>query len=139
MDESTITNKELEKVLEDVNKIRLAIGIGEGNLPDLPRGVRRNPSQCVLARALSNGWEASIEDDISLTHHEPFKKPFNWDKAVDTLVNLGFNAYLYGDEDEDEFDEYPDYCEIHIERTNEMDTLISEFDEGLLPFLVLER
>jgi hypothetical protein len=136
--ESTITRKELDKVLEDVNKIRLAIGIGEGNLADLPSGIRRNPSQCVLARALSNGWEVNIEEDITLSHHvKPFEKPFNWHKAVESLVKLGFDAWLSGDEEDD--DEYPVWWEIHIEHTPEMVALIEDFDSGLLPFLVLEH
>ena len=146
--EATMTLRDLGVVLNDVNKIRLAVGIGEGKLPELPKGIKGDPQQCVLARALSNGWDVEVDNVISLRHGKTFEKPFDWTKTNKTLNDLGFKSNLYydGEEYDDylnmygEDDEamYDDLYEIAIPLTPEMSTLISEFDEGLIPQLVLE-
>ena len=144
---ATTTLHDLGVVLNDVNKIRLAVGIGEGKLPELPKGIKGDPRQCVLAKALSNGWNVEVDGNICLRHTDDFVKPFNWERATDTLRELGFRTELYYDGEEfddyvvdfhDESDQlYDDLFEIMITCTPEMENLIHEFDDGLIPHLVL--
>lgn len=55
-------------LLEQVNRIRMALAIGEGKITELPKGIIGHPQQCVLARALSNGWTAHVSDIVELTN-----------------------------------------------------------------------
>ena len=147
--DTSLTWGDLGVILEDVNKIRIALGIGEGKLPELPAGIKGDPRMCVLAKALSNGWEIEVESELRFTHPEYFSKPFDWMKAVDALNDMGFNAHY--DSGECEVDCYcGDSCcsgtemvqegdeQITIALTSQMDDLIRDFDKGYLPFLVLD-
>jgi len=146
---TTLTWADLGRILEDVNKIRVALGIGQGNLPELPKGIKGEPEMCVLAKALSNGWNVEVDGGITLTHPDAFDKPFDWEKAVKVLTDLGFDAtYDSGIYEFDcscgssccsgTYEEYESEPEIVIELTPGMNTLIQDFDKGNLPFLVLE-
>ena len=135
--DSRLTLNDLGIILNDVNKIRLALGIGEGKLPELPKGIRQSESQCVLARALSNGWEVRVDDQITLSHPSQLTN-FDWEKAASTLENLGFDCHFVDDSYYDDF--YEETVEdkwIVIETTDQMKILIEDFDKGLLPDLVL--
>lgn len=120
----------IPKVLEQVNQIRQALAIGEGKLPELPKGVPGNSSQCVLARALSNGWKARVEPlDIRLSYDGLEEEGYK--KATAALVHLGFDARYYGGNDDDP-------RELVIYSTTEMRKLVEDFDEELIPELILE-
>jgi len=136
VENSLLTKADMGRILEDVNSIRLAIGIGEGKIPELPKGRPGDASQCVLARALSNGWEPDIETDrIRLSNYEPdVLKTFDFEKVVSTLRLKGLEASYEVDEWEGERES----CWITITPTEEMQTLIRDFDNGFLPSLILK-
>lgn len=52
----------LPTLLEQVNRIRTALMIGEGKLDKLPKGEPGEFRHCVLAVALSNGWQTGVSD-----------------------------------------------------------------------------
>lgn len=115
-------------VLNQVNKIRIALAIGEGLLQELPQGIPREPTMCVIARALSNGWKATVADEITMTN-DKLNDSFDWDTAVDTLQRFGFDAHK---------ESYERRCAIEIKVTPEMCELMEFFDNGSLPHLILE-
>jgi hypothetical protein len=121
-------------VLDQINDIRAAMLIGEGKLDALPQAAPGSPEMCVLARALSNGWVASVTDRISLLH-DPGIESGLLGKMADGLRAAGFTVidatsevYAYQD---------GTFSYIDIDLTEEMNSLISDFDEYLLPDLIL--
>lgn len=111
-------------VLDEANRIRLALAIGEGLLPELPQGVPGNGELCVLARALSNGWDASVDDDeVCLTH--PFKLEEDFRRAAKALEDLGFEDVEYGT------------GFVNFLPSWSMGRFIRNFDGGIFPELIL--
>jgi hypothetical protein len=127
--------------LADANDIRRALAIGEGKLDELPVAILGNSEDCVLARALSNGWDATVSSsDTSLSH--PLEG-MTLDKirlAVQTLGQLGFINVTYSPSYEidpgvpDAF--YARYW-IYIPHTWAMTELVNWYDRGAYPELVL--
>ena len=109
--------------LEVVNAVRLALAIGEGKLPALPRGVLRDPEQCVLARALSNGWSAMINCGVIALRNANADA----DAAADALRTLGFQVC----------DVYEDVVEVMLPQV--LAALVTEFDFEKLPELILGK
>lgn len=146
VDNSTLTVSDLGIILNDVNKIRLAVGIGEGKLKELPEGIPEDAEQCVLANALSNGWEAEVDSAIRLKHIDHFETEEDeliiWERTVNALNKRGFNAFLEDNSYHDDCNAMNCWCNedraIVINTTPLMRTLITEFDRGLLPSLILE-
>jgi hypothetical protein len=135
---ATTSLYDLGIVLNDVNKIRLAVGIGEGKLPELPKGIKGDPQQCVLARALSNGWHVEVDSSIYLSHPTAFENSFDWQKAEKVLNELGFEAYWEDGRYESLDGWVEDESQLVIELTPQMEQLVADFDSGLIPSLVLE-
>lgn len=140
-------------VLTDVNDIRTALAIGEGKLEELPKGVRSNPEDCVLARALSNGWVSWVGGEHTKLYH-PVDGTITEEQinlAADTLRQMGFdqvyvpdpiNGYeaevesLSNQHEHDEEDQNM-YWEIRFRNTIPMQRLISWFDNGDMPDFIL--
>lgn len=120
--------------LEMANEIRLALAIGEGKLEELPQGVRSEGDQCVLAKALSNGWQATVGyDTITLKHADDGTVDFN--KSVATLEQLGYRSVTQNQ---------AEYYGQGPQRVIQFDTpifiytgFLTAFDEGQLPDLIL--
>jgi hypothetical protein len=134
VESSSLTRTDLAEVLSDVNSIRLAIGIGEGKLKTLPKGIPGDASQCVLAKALSNGWQPEVDDRITLEHEDLAE--FDLSAMLATLKSEGLNAYIEYEYDDYDSEEYP--RAVVIDLTENMQRLIKEFDDELLPSLILE-
>jgi hypothetical protein len=150
-------NDLLAIALEDANAIRHALAIGEGKLEKLPKGITGNESQCVLARALSNGWYPFVESDDSTVFHVLDTKVTEQSlaDATEALVHLGFKSNYFIEtahnsiipsnmESELEIDTDDENSEVLIGRINIANTvamakLIDLFDQKLLPDLILER
>ena len=115
----------LPYVLAEVNDIRLAMAIGEGKLEALPKGVIEDTHQCVLARALSNGWTAVV-DGVGITLHlEPDPDvPADIGAVVITLSQLGYDARAQ-------------YRSVFIAHTKCTGRLVEWFDQGFFPDLIL--
>lgn len=118
-------------LLDQVNNIRMALAIGEGKLEELPRGFPKHDEQCVLARALSNGWKAAVSDTIKLSNTKITREQH--DACVKALKSLGFRVV--------------DECHarngrlriqlIAIEPSRTMANFIERFDDGDFPDLIL--
>jgi hypothetical protein len=52
---------EMTRMLGQLNKIRVAVGIGDGTLEAMPKGIPGKATECPIARALSNGWKAEVD------------------------------------------------------------------------------
>lgn len=148
----------LGKLLETANKIRLAIGIGEGKIEQLPKGKIGDTTQCVLARALSNGWKAEVEsDNIQLRCPVKLRNKFDFDAGATALRQLGFkevsitdvNRYTKEDvqADNDHKVKYGYRNEkldkfvpaiLSFATTANMANFIERFDDGDFPDLILE-
>lgn len=117
--------------LADANDIRLALAIGEGKLKALPVARLGKSEQCVLARALSNGWGASVNESATTLFHPA--KGITREQVVlagKTLDDLGFqgvNVYL---------DAENGYY-LGIPHTWAMEELVKWYDRGAFPDLVL--
>lgn len=140
----TLTDGELSLILGQVNGVRRALAIGEGTLAALPPGRLSDPEECVLARALSNGWRGIIEDGGFLL--PPPDVQVDLPAAVAALDALGFDARVesaesLGEPVDGDFDaetgEYRDG--IHFVLPSLWARFVFEFDRGALPFLILER
>jgi hypothetical protein len=114
----------LNLLLNQINSIREALAIGEGKLDELPKGEPGAAHHCVIAKALSNGWEAEVSDYIVLLHE-------NRDDAIDfkalakALRKRGFKVEDVG------------WDFIKISPTKTMDNFIERFDSGDFPNLIL--
>lgn len=116
-------------ILDDVNTIRLALAIGEGTLEALPPGKQQNSEQCVLARALSNGWKAEIDERIVLT--PPDDVEVDLSACVRELNACGIKARKR----DDDFDE----CSwVEIEIASLWADFIDDFDDGAIPHLIFK-
>jgi hypothetical protein len=152
--------------LEDANSIRRALAIGEGILPELPKGIPGNEQMCVLAKALSNGWapfvdaeEASVYHEIDsqreLARHEMDVQCAN---AAEALKQMGYACWggvvnnVDSDipssvEDSFQIDPNPGEAEedkvwvgkVRVDLTWSMRKLIELFDAKFIPELILER
>lgn len=123
-----LTNRGLvSRALKQVNDIRIALAIGEGKIPRLPKGVPSDSKQCVLARALSNGWTATVAGVVTLKHP---KEGVDWTATRDTLELLGFQHV--------KLTHNRRYNVLTFQLTDEMDELISRFDTRRMPHLILE-
>ena len=123
----------IPKVLEQVNEIRQALAIGEGKLPELPKGVPGFPEQCVLARALSNGWKAAVTGPV-VYFRNPKLSIKELEKAGETLTQLGWTVL-----DIERNKNEPEYGpELPVRCTPEMRQLVSDFDSKRLPQFILE-
>lgn len=136
----------IPKALNDANSIRLALAIGDGVLPELPPGKIGDNQECVLARALSNGWKATISAGSSaLFHPSEGKTLADIRKSVDALEQLGFEGITHWEQE-------PDSCEcddpecsgnrregfwIDIPHTWAMERFVYLFDKGSYPDLIL--
>lgn len=136
--------------LADANDIRTALAIGDGAMPELPKGYRSNEKSCVLAMALSNGWQPNIdgsdatlyhpidetktEDDIirSVTALKQMEFACAWGKARWDNFNNCWDRDIYGDEE-------ATHWFIEISNTWAMTRLIELFDADELPFLDLAK
>lgn len=132
-----LTNRGLaHRVLEQVNKIRMALAIGEKKLDRLPKAIKGDSRQCVLARALSNGWEADIGGDASMELIHDVEG-IDWDAALEAMHNLGFGSARIDHRPGNKRRGRPAKIAIHFTATPEMDELIDRFDSGLMQHLVL--
>lgn len=115
----------IRQSLEQANMIRIALAIGEGKLDALPKGKPGDPAQCVIAKALSNGWEACVDNDqIELSHDG--EETVDLIAAAEALTSLGFEEVKgFGGS-------------ISFNTTTAMHEVISLFDDGKLPDLILE-
>jgi hypothetical protein len=148
----------LPLVLMEVNEIRLALAIGEGKLPELPKSIRANPEQCVLARALSNGWSASItRDQMTLFH--PAETPNignpdlvdrelldverrRYELMAETLRQLGYDAWLehnpwasWSASDKLDLPRETRFWQITIQHTWVTNKMVFWFDDSMFPEL----
>lgn len=113
-------------LLDQVNKIRLALAIGEGKLEKLPPGKMHELTQCVLARALSNGWVAEVDPE-RIRFSIPGKEfEIDWEEIGRSLSRLGFTCKV------DPFNE------IDLTCTKTMKNFIYRFDEEQFPELILK-
>jgi hypothetical protein len=134
--------------LADANSIRHALAIGDGVLPELPKGQLGNSEQCVLARALSNGWKATVNsDETHLLHPFEGKTAADVRKAVEALEQMGFACVShgsYGEPDADRCGCGDPSCSdntngywIEVPHTWAMSMFITLFDGGHFPDLIL--
>lgn len=119
-------------LLEQVNRIRLALAVGEGKLEQLPKGRKGDPHMCVLARALSNGWKAGWKADVSndeicLCNYHLSSEGL--DRSVEALCNVGFKAKIDK--------RHP--CKIVFPPTKTMVNFIFRFDQGDFEDLILKE
>lgn len=135
-------------VLGDANAIRHALAIGEGLLPELPKGKIGDNRLCVLARALSNGWEPDVDPTCTTLKHDWDTMSYSQIRlAADQLSEFGFKGvHLAPDKDPgeltfDEIDEeYPEHCWIlSFDNTYAMELLIDLFDNKKIPELILDK
>lgn len=146
-----------EFALADVNDIRTALAIGEGKLEALPPGMRSNPQNCVLARALSNGWRSFIGVGESNLYHpvegmseEKIQSAFSSLKQMDfsgelSKIKVSFPSEGSSDEspviwdEADGFDEddFTECWHIEITHTPAMERLVNLFDDNKIPELLL--
>jgi len=138
----------LPSVLADANDIRRALAIGDGILPELPKGVISEQEDCVLAVALSNGWHASVSStEATLSHpmqkigadgvEREGKTREEVDKSVEALGQLGFLDVTVHPKRDDE--RYAMNWTIEIPHTYAMAKFVNNFDNGKYPDLILER
>lgn len=120
---------DIPKALEEVNKIRMALAIGEGKIEALPKGKPERPDQCVLARALSNGWEAAVYplEAVYLTNNDE-SYDVDFDKCAESLKQLGFKSVYF----------WLNSRQVEFAPTSAMNALAIAFDKKLLPDLILE-
>ncbi len=127
--------------LSDANEIRRALAIGEGKLEKLPTAVLGNSEDCVLARALSNGWKAAVTSSETTIAHSPRGITLAQVKlAVEALNDLGFIGVTYSPSyeisiDQEGFDSYY----ISIPHTWAMEQFVNWYDRGAFPELVLDE
>jgi hypothetical protein len=120
-------------LLRQLNAIRVAVGIGDGTLTEMPKGRPNNASTCPIAMALSNGWQAHVSDHVSLTRFDR-KREIDPNKIVRALRNAGFRvsgARTGGT-----------YCNevvIAIDLTKTMENFIYRFDEREFQDLIAGR
>lgn len=136
----------LRLALDDANEIRRALAIGDGVLPELPKGRLQNAKDCVLARALSNGWKAHVGSEETIMFH-PFEGKTIDDvlKSVVALRELGWEEVEHweqGHRDAPPCECGNSECDengfmIQIPHTWAMMTFISGFDHGYFPELIL--
>lgn len=117
-----LTNRGLAaRVLKQVNDIRMACAIGEGNLNRLPKGLRGSNSRCTVARALTNGWHASVgRYRVHLRHPDPFFLA----GVVAPLREMNFENV-----------ERRTYS-VTFDTTPELKCFIDKFDRGEYPHLI---
>lgn len=109
-------------LLDQVNRVRIALAIGEGKLEALPPGRVGHAEQCVLARALSNGWQVEVSNEIAFQHPTA-----DLDSAVGALRSAGFDAVHLIHSNV-----------ISMKLTKTMSNFINRFDEEQFPDLILE-
>jgi hypothetical protein len=123
--------------LADANEIRRALAIGEGKLEKLPVATIGANDDCVLARALSNGWSATVSSGETTIGHLADDITFVQVKlALQTLKQLGFvGVYMSPD---CEVTEPGWFYYIVIPHTWAMQEFVTWYDKGAFPELVLE-
>lgn len=125
--------------LADANEIRRALAIGEGKLEELPPAVIGNSDDCVLARALSNGWHASVGSSETTISHRADGITYTAVKlAVTTLKQLGFIGVCL-EQDYDLGVDVSNRYYIVIPHTWAMAEFVSWYDKGAFPELVLDE
>lgn len=130
----SITAREFGQVLDQVNSVRVALGIGEGKLEEFPKGDPGDATMCVLARALSNGWEPEVDNSYIFLSHWPANE-INFKKIATALRRRGFEEVAltdYGSVTEDS--EYANG--IRFKTPQLWAKLITEFDTERIPWLV---
>lgn len=147
------TPASLTRALDDVNFIRLALVIGEGKLETFPAGKDGDPLLCVLARALSNGWQAFADyDAIQIGHEYPLPPNFSVELALEKLRQRFPDTELLVFEKEffnisagkfnflDALDPASEYIGgFSFMPNNELYNLMQDFDAELLPDLLLKE
>jgi hypothetical protein len=130
-----ISNRTLiHRVLEQVNDVRRALAIGEGKLARLPKAIPGDPHQCVLARALSNGWVTRVSDyNFTLTHDVD---GIDWPAIQEALLSLGFPLVKIGRE---VTRREVKSRKLTVSHTPEFAELVERFDSALIPHLILEQ
>lgn len=124
--------------LDDANDIRRALAIGEGKLDALPAARLGESEDCVLARALSNGWKAGVDTArTTLTHSNSGMSYKQVALAVETLRQLGFDVE-WDDYDWDQAPEGARSYSIDINHTWPMSQFVDWYDKGAYPELVLD-
>lgn len=112
-------------VLDIVNNMRMAMAIGEGKLPELPKGLVGNPNQCVLARALSADWNVQVDG----CYIELWPPEVSMVKRTHSaLERMGFSVMT------DEYDE-----RVEIKTPDILADFIDTFDEQGFPELIAKR
>jgi len=118
-------------LLDQVNKIRGALAIGEGKLEQLPKGIQLDFSQCVLARALSNGWRAEVTGSEIQIYHENKEGLIDFKECFTALKRFGFKNVEY-------FKTRHGSGWVKLEPTKTMENFIVRFDSGHFPDLILK-
>lgn len=120
------------RVLGQINAIRRALAIGEKKLDRLPKGKISNTDECVLARALSNGWKAQVGTSSTRLIHPV--EGVDWEAAREALATLGFQAVVRPAVRT----HFNEQCkQLHFSNTEEMSELVMRFDNGDLEHLIL--
>lgn len=114
-------------LLDQVNRIRMALAIGEGKLEELPKGIIAESDQCVLARALSNGWQANVTAACIELTHSNINGAIDMEKVAVSLKTLGFKGAVT---------KYQGGVEFEPSLT--MRNFIVRFDKGDFPWLILD-
>jgi hypothetical protein len=124
LEDPKIKSHVVDIALEIVNKIRIALAIGEGKLNNLPEGVIQDSKMCVIARALSNGWSADVSyGEICLATTDP---EVSLDETQAALEKLGF----------EEITRYGGALgrqTVEFRTPTALSMVAKAFDEGLLP------
>ena len=128
-------------LLDQVNRIRTAMLIGEGKLTELPQGEMGQSDRCVIARALSNGWCPSVDEETIYLNHD-FTDEITEEITEDNIKSMcsalrasGFTHVNY------EYDApgtyYGGNIQINFTPTTTMGNFIERFDNGEFPHLIL--
>ena len=159
--EPELEASEFSKLLEQVNSVRIALGIGEGKLQELPPAVVGDPNQCVLARALSVDWDAHVENEIVTLTWRGKPEEVDWKGVQSALRRRQFKDVSIFSRDDYSLEEHeeeiraekewaktqgiqPELWDFHprkivFETTPLMQRFISAFDEGQFPWLILGK
>lgn len=129
-----IAPKEFGQILDQVNSLRIALGIGEGKLEEFPKGAPGDATMCVLAQALSNGWEPEVDNAFIYLTHWP-TDGINFAKLATALRRRGFEDVRFTDYSNTTED--PEFANgIRFKTPPLWSRLITEFDRENIPWLI---
>jgi hypothetical protein len=128
----------IHRVLEKVNSIRAGLAYGEGLLKELPKGIVGDEKHCVLAIALSNGWQADVNAEEVILKHEGDNE-IDWNAAVEKLKTSGFlNASVVDHNIGYDYHNDEEIWEHQIEFSDDdFEWFIGKFDANVFEWLIL--